>query len=128
MGINNPFTKAQGDTSRKIPAGSLIRKSNSLKNIEHPRSGKKNKIKFKDGNQSDSNSQDSKDQKKNSFTSKIAERQRIEKLNAMYIKNLEAQAQKKLLYKSLDLSKTVKNPVDGQLYAPSRNGGEITER
>ena len=46
----------------------------------------------------------------------------------MYIKNLEAHAQKKLLYKSLDLSKAVKNPVDGQLYAPSRNGGEITER
>lgn len=39
----------------------------------------------------------------------------------MYIKNLEAQAQRKLLYKNLDLTRTVRNPVDGQLYAPLTN-------
>ena len=78
-------------------------------------SGAKKKIRvaFKDGLMSDSQSLDSKDKSKQKSSSKIVERQRIEKLNAMYIKNLEAQAQRKLLYKSLDLTRAVKNPLDG---------------
>ena len=78
-------------------------------------SGAKKKIRvaFKDGLMSDSQSLDSKDKSKQKDLSKIVERQRIEKLNAMYIKNLEAQAQRKLLYKSLDLTRAVKNPLDG---------------
>ena len=78
-------------------------------------SGAKKKIRvaFKDGLMSDSQSLDSKDKSKQKDLSKIVERQRIEKLNAMYIKNLEAQAQRKLLYKSLDFTRAVKNPLDG---------------
>lgn len=111
-----------GVSNTQSPA---IRKSYSLRNMGAAK--KKNKIKFQGGNAScDSGSLDSQSINKQQFERKVAERKRIEKLNAMYIKSLEAHSQRKLLYKSLDLTRAIKNPIDGQMYAPSASGTNIS--